>query len=87
MVDGRPGVAPQTAKRAWIARGIPNAEACRIVASTAGSSCRPGGSRRVAVSARVGPGVTGQLPIIVATHAGGRTVLGSFSAGRRERVS
>ena len=35
MVHGRPGVAPQTAKREWfarlIARGVSNAEACRIV--------------------------------------------------------
>lgn len=35
MVDGRPGVAPQTAKREWfarlIARGVSNAEACRVV--------------------------------------------------------
>jgi IS30 family transposase len=35
MVDGRPGVAPQTAKREWfarlIARGSSNAEACRVV--------------------------------------------------------
>ena len=35
MVQGRPGVAPQTAKREWFARlmaqGISNVEACRIV--------------------------------------------------------
>jgi IS30 family transposase len=35
MVHGRPGVAPQTAKREWfarlIARGVSNAEACRVV--------------------------------------------------------
>ena len=35
MVHGRPGPAPQTAKREWfarlIARGVSNAEACRIV--------------------------------------------------------
>lgn len=35
MGPGRPGAAPQTAKREWfarlIARGVPNAEACRIV--------------------------------------------------------
>ena len=35
MVHGRPGVAPQTAKREWfarlIARGVSNAEACRMV--------------------------------------------------------
>ena len=35
MVRGRPGPAPQTAKREWfarlIARGVSNAEACRIV--------------------------------------------------------
>jgi transposase, IS30 family len=35
MVDGRRGPAPQTAKREWfarlIARGVSNAEACRIV--------------------------------------------------------
>jgi transposase, IS30 family len=35
MVAGRPGVAPQTAKREWfarlLARGVSNAEACRMV--------------------------------------------------------
>jgi IS30 family transposase len=35
MVDGRPGVAPQTEKREWFARligrGVSNAEACRVV--------------------------------------------------------
>ena len=35
MVGGRPGVAPETAKREWfarlVARGVSNAEACRIV--------------------------------------------------------
>jgi IS30 family transposase len=35
MVGGRLGLAPQTAKREWfarlIARGVSNAEACRIV--------------------------------------------------------
>ena len=35
MAHGRPGVAPQTAKREWFARliaqGVPSAEACRVV--------------------------------------------------------
>jgi IS30 family transposase len=35
MAHGRPGVAPQTAKREWfarlIARGVSNVDACRIV--------------------------------------------------------
>jgi hypothetical protein len=35
MVRGRPGPAPQTAKREWFARliaqGVPSAQACRMV--------------------------------------------------------
>lgn len=57
MVCGRPGPAPQTAKReqyaGLIARGVPSAEACRLVVSMLGqvSGGGPGGRSLAAAAA------------------------------------
>ncbi len=54
MVRGRPGPAPQAAKREWfsrlIARGVSNAEACRIVGVNPRTGKRWGHGRTITVS-------------------------------------
>jgi transposase, IS30 family len=65
MVHGRPGPAPQTAKREWfarlIARGVSNAEACRIV----GVNPRTGKRWRHGRTITVGGGRRLQYPPVI----------------------